>query len=137
MDIFESLENLQVSEECFDDIIGIVEELLSENLTGKAAEKYGEGSPQHKRADQLWNQAYDQAQEYFSKKGANHDLSTKNDLGQEKMEGDRFLQLKRKREVEGDMEKDPSYKDELELSKVDKARDRHIANELRKQGIKN
>ena len=32
MNIFESLENLNVSEECFDDILGIVEELLSENL---------------------------------------------------------------------------------------------------------
>ena len=30
MSIFESLENLNVSEECFDDIMGIVEELLSE-----------------------------------------------------------------------------------------------------------
>lgn len=31
MDIFESLENLPVSEECFDEIMGIVEELLSES----------------------------------------------------------------------------------------------------------
>ena len=30
MDIFESLENLNVSEECFEDIIGIVEEILNE-----------------------------------------------------------------------------------------------------------
>ena len=30
MDIFESLENLNVSEECFDDIVSIVEEILSE-----------------------------------------------------------------------------------------------------------
>lgn len=30
MDIFESLENLAVSEECFNDILGIVEQLLSE-----------------------------------------------------------------------------------------------------------
>ena len=30
MDIFESLENLNVSEECFDDIIGIVEEYINE-----------------------------------------------------------------------------------------------------------
>jgi hypothetical protein len=28
MDIFESLENLNVSEECFEDIVGIVEDLL-------------------------------------------------------------------------------------------------------------
>ena len=32
MNIFESLENLNVSEECFDDIMGIVEELLSEDI---------------------------------------------------------------------------------------------------------
>lgn len=32
MDIFESLENLNVSEECFDDILGIMEELLNESL---------------------------------------------------------------------------------------------------------
>ena len=30
MDIFESLENLEVSEECFDEIMGMVEELLNE-----------------------------------------------------------------------------------------------------------
>ena len=30
MNIFESLENLDVSEECFDDILGLVEELLNE-----------------------------------------------------------------------------------------------------------
>lgn len=36
MDIFESLENLKVSEECFDEIIGLVENILSEeNLINK------------------------------------------------------------------------------------------------------
>ena len=39
MDIFESLENLNVSEECFDDIISIVEELLSEDVYS-AIDKY-------------------------------------------------------------------------------------------------
>jgi hypothetical protein len=33
MSIFESLENLNVSEECFDDIMDIVEELLSEDIS--------------------------------------------------------------------------------------------------------
>ena len=33
MSIFESLENLNVSEECFDDIMGIIEELLNEKVT--------------------------------------------------------------------------------------------------------
>ena len=32
MDIFESLENLNVSEECFDEIMGLVEGILSEDL---------------------------------------------------------------------------------------------------------
>ena len=39
MDIFESLENLQVSEECFDEIIGIVEEILSEDIVSKVIDK--------------------------------------------------------------------------------------------------
>ena len=44
MDIFENLENLNVSEECFNDIMDIVEELLSEKVTDwdnyvKTAEK--------------------------------------------------------------------------------------------------
>lgn len=30
MDIFESLENLNVSEECFEDIVGLVEEYINE-----------------------------------------------------------------------------------------------------------
>ena len=30
MDIFESLENLNVSEGCFDEIVGIVEEIINE-----------------------------------------------------------------------------------------------------------
>ena len=39
MDIFEQLENLNVSEECFDDILDIVEELIDETLVGDHAEK--------------------------------------------------------------------------------------------------
>lgn len=131
MDIFESLENLNVSEECFDDIMDIIE-----SLVGMASKKYGEGSPQQWKAENLWNKSYNQAQDYFSKKGAIHDLSTKNDLGQEKMEGDRFRELQRKRDYEEELEKDDNHKNELELARVDKARDRHIGNELRKKGIK-
>ena len=36
MDIFESLENLNVSEECFEDIAGLVEEYLNETSDKKA-----------------------------------------------------------------------------------------------------
>jgi hypothetical protein len=39
MDIFESLENLNVSEECFDDIMGIVEDLLSEDIKSEIHKK--------------------------------------------------------------------------------------------------
>ena len=42
MDIFESLENLNVSEECFDDIMGIVEEILGEDIHS-AIDKYYKG----------------------------------------------------------------------------------------------
>ena len=44
MNIFESLENLNVSEECFNDIIGIVEDLLSEDVDDikkRIEKKYG------------------------------------------------------------------------------------------------
>lgn len=40
-DIFESLENLNVSEECFDDIMGLVEELLNEDTENYIIKKYG------------------------------------------------------------------------------------------------
>lgn len=39
MDIFESLENLNVSEECFEDIVGLVEEYIQENVF-TAIDKY-------------------------------------------------------------------------------------------------
>ena len=42
MDIFESLENLPVSEECFDEIMGLVEEILSEDIETTIKDKYGE-----------------------------------------------------------------------------------------------
>jgi hypothetical protein len=41
MDIFESLKNLNVSEECFDDIMGIVEEILSEDIYDYIQKKHG------------------------------------------------------------------------------------------------
>ena len=40
--IFESLENLPISEECFNDIVDIVEELLSENIRDAIISKHGE-----------------------------------------------------------------------------------------------
>jgi hypothetical protein len=43
MDIFESLENLPVSEECFDEIMGIVEDLINETIYDAIDKKYGKG----------------------------------------------------------------------------------------------
>jgi hypothetical protein len=40
--IFKSLENLNVSEECFDDIMNMVEEMLSENIRDAIITKHGE-----------------------------------------------------------------------------------------------
>lgn len=45
MDIFESLESLNVSEECFDEIVGIVEEIINElnkNTISSYIQKRGE-----------------------------------------------------------------------------------------------
>ena len=40
MNIFESLENLNVSEECFNEIMGIVEEILNEDIIRAIDKKY-------------------------------------------------------------------------------------------------
>ena len=39
MNIFESLENLQVSEECFNDILSIVEEIINEVSRGEVGKR--------------------------------------------------------------------------------------------------
>ena len=56
MNIFENLENLNVSEECFDEIMGIVEEVVNENVWATVMKKYGEpewknGKPKNKAAE--------------------------------------------------------------------------------------
>ena len=51
MDIFESLENLPVSEECFDEIMGIVEEIINEVSDRIGRNKAGDiGSAQEEAA---------------------------------------------------------------------------------------
>lgn len=56
MDIFESLENSSVSEECFDEIMGIVENILSAiNKSDKSEEK----------KDELWNKALKARQDEY------------------------------------------------------------------------
>lgn len=66
MDIFGSLEQLNVSEECFDEIISIVEELLDEDTESYIKGKYGEP-------------------EYFKKKKV-HDI----DLEKEDIDGNEY-----------------------------------------------
>ena len=91
-ELFKSLSE-SVSEECFDDIMGLVKEIIGEDLLTLTAKKYGEGSKQHKKADDLGDEAFTQAQNYFTTRGANHDLSTRNDLGIEKFEDNREKQV--------------------------------------------
>ena len=60
MNIFESLENLNVSEECFNDIMGIVEELLSEgsNLVKAVDRAYDKGRINLSKNIELREKAY-------------------------------------------------------------------------------
>lgn len=51
MSIFESLENLNVSEECFDDIMGIVEEIINELENKTVGSMYKKRQEAEKRAD--------------------------------------------------------------------------------------
>ena len=172
MDIFESLENLNVSEECFNEIMDMVEEFVyrneplpddkpiatgwnngdgtykavvfkskkgkwndpdtnkhldgktfksmkgaenyahkkgyvvstvrdriadvKEDLASLTREKFGTESPQYKKADELWDKAWMDARNYFEKRGANHDLSTKQDLGIEKFDDNRLKQVEKR-----------------------------------------
>jgi hypothetical protein len=45
MDIFESLENLNVSEECFDEIMGIIEAIISESTWDQIEKVHGTYGP--------------------------------------------------------------------------------------------
>ena len=45
MDIFESLENLNVSEECFDEIMGLVEAIISESTWDQIEKVHGTYGP--------------------------------------------------------------------------------------------
>ena len=55
MDIFESLENLEVSEACFDDIMGIVEEQLKDRMTMGQLRKVGRTAVGQRKAAYLQN----------------------------------------------------------------------------------
>ena len=64
MDIFESLENLNVSEECFNDIVSIVEEKLEDRMT------MGELRKKAQRADKgRWRQNYEIMQHWYDAHG--------------------------------------------------------------------
>ena len=68
MSIFESLENLNVSEECFDDIMGIVEEILDETLAQYIVKKHGK--PEY---DEKTGEPKNKAAELFKKASKNKD----------------------------------------------------------------
>ena len=132
MDIFESLENLNVSEECFNDIIDTIKKLIGEDLETQAEKKYGPHSQKYRKAVRLGDEAADQA----DREGK--DLSTKQDKGQEKtydrMEKQGRLSTYLKRRVLDKLD-DPDYYDYDRVA-IEKAQDRHYANELRKKGVK-
>ena len=134
MDIFESLENLPISEECFDEILGLVKAILTEDLETEAERKYGQHSSQVRKAFKMGDDAWEYAQNYFRNKGANHDLSTKNDKGQEA----RYEQMKRHGRLDTYLKNFRSRLDNPEADRLnaERAHDRHIGNEMRKKGIK-
>ena len=134
MDIFESLENLNVSEECFDEIMDMVEQLLAEDLEATAEKKYGYGSPQAKKAKQVGSDAWEYAQNYFKNKGADHDLSTNNDKGQDARDEQMEKQGRLKTYIKN--LSDRLNNPDADKINADRAYDRHIGNELRKKGIK-
>ena len=82
----------KVSESLYNEIINRV----YEDLSSLAQKKWGYGSAKSNKADDLWNKAYDQAQNYFSSKGANHDLSTNNDKGVDKFDEDRLKKVEKR-----------------------------------------
>ena len=61
MDIFENLEELNVSEECFNDIMDIVEELLNETVLNQIKKVYGNTD----KANDLLGKAYSANREEF------------------------------------------------------------------------
>ena len=84
MDIFESLENLPVSEGCFEDIIGIVEEYINELKNQTVADVYNKRYDQYKNAtlNAVKNQSPENLKNYIkaSNKLENHvDLGSKRD----------------------------------------------------------
>lgn len=85
-----------------EEIKSIVLSRIKEDLATLTRKKFGTESPQYKKADELWDKAWSQAQDYFEKKGANHDLSTKQDLGIEKFDDNRLNQVAKREEGRND-----------------------------------
>lgn len=70
MNIFERLENLNVSEECFDDILSIVEEYINEvsvNFVSRAARN---SLPRRNKQVQMSSKMIDSANDYWEKEKA-------------------------------------------------------------------
>ena len=88
-ELFKSLSE-NVSEECYNEILNIIEEIIVKDLETSAAQKYGQKSPQFEKAKELGDAAYEQGQKFF---GPKHDLSTRNDRGVEKFNKNRLNQV--------------------------------------------
>ena len=71
MDIFESLENLNISEECFDEIMDIVEAMLKDRMTMGELRKVGDTAVGQRKAAYL---------QYKSKYGEEHPKTFKSKL---------------------------------------------------------
>ena len=93
-ELFKSLSE-SVSEECYNEILDMVEEVIARDLETLAAQKYGQKSPQFEKAKKLGDAAYEQSRKFF---GPNHDLSTKNDKGIEKFDRNRLKQASKREE---------------------------------------
>ena len=88
-ELFKSLSE-SVSEECYNEILNMVEKVIARDLETLAAQRYGQESPQFEKAKELGGAAYKQGQKFF---GPKHDLSTNNDRGVEKFNKNRLDQV--------------------------------------------
>ena len=85
MDVFESLENLKVSESCFDDIVGIVESIINENAVddyySKKLSSMNQELANTKALKRHLNKTVDKnaRAEYKKAKGAQRELSKRYD----------------------------------------------------------
>ena len=135
MDIFENLENLNVSEECFNDIMDIVEELLSEKITDwdnyvKAAEKVlpervksGHGGRIRHAAEVSCQPSEKDIKDYTEE---NIDVTKENGK-------DRIKRMKKAFKEDGKISNNPKYKNDFEGERVAKLLQPTIYHQAKKE----